>query len=272
MSTFDDYGGKNWKKLWYTLEQYGNVGIDFIINPYLYREIAEYLTHHSAAKVVDFGAGTNILAIQFMHGYQSAIAGLQSIGNISEVRKNVDTFIGLEGSQQLVLKGKNYLKDLGYPSNIDIQHFEIKTNNKTSFDDLSVTLAVSRNFLMHLEEKDFDYHMAEVSRILKNDGIYIFAFLNPEYEQKKYLDLHPHKTPLKVNEKYSFAHGSHGEYGIFFHYWKDIEAYEKIFKKHFTISSKIKCFPLTDNFKEEYPRYYQKDLPMAFVYTLVKKT
>jgi SAM-dependent methyltransferase len=271
MSKFSDYGGKNWEKFWHKLEQSGNIGIDFIINPYLYREIAKFLIHHSGSKVVDFGAGTNILAIQFMHGYQSVIPGLKSIPNIFKVRKNVNEFIGLEGSEQLVLKAKNYLKDLGYPSNIDIKHFEIKHSNKTPLGNSSITLAVSRNFLMHLEEKDFDYHISEAARILKNGGKYILAFLNPEYEQKKYLDLYPHKTPLKVNEKYSFAHGSHGEYGIFFHYWKDIGAYEKIFRKYFKISSKIECFPITENFKEQYPRYYQKDLPIAFVYILVKK-
>jgi len=270
MSELNDYGGKNWKRLWYKLEQDGNVGIDFVINPVLYREIARFLTNHSGSGVVDFGAGTNILAIQFLYGYQSAIPGLKLISNISAVRKNIDEFIGLEGSAQLVLRGKNYLRDLGYPDNIDIRHLEIKSGNKTPFDNVSVNLAVSRNFLMHLSEKDLDYHLSEVARILKRGGQYIFAFLNPEYEQKKYLNLNPNKIPLKINEKYAFAHGACGEYGIFFHYWKDLAAYEKVFKKYFKIFSKIKCLPITESFKEQYPRYYQKDLPMAFVYVLTK--
>lgn len=271
MSKFDDYGGNNWKKLWYRLEREGNVGIDFVINPYLYKEIAHFLSHHTRSKVVDFGAGTNMLSIQFMYGYQPAIPGLKSIPEITEARKNVDEFVGLEGSRQLVLKGRNYLRYLGYPSNIDIQHFEIKHGKKTDFDDLSVALAISRNFLMHLEEKDFDYHVSEVARILKKNGKYILAFLNPEYEQKKYLDLHPNQVPLKTNEKYSFAHGSHGEYGIFFHYWRDISIYEKVFKKYLKISNKIECLPITSSFKEQYPRYYQNNLPIAFVYILTKE-
>ncbi len=271
MNGQSEYGGKNWKSLWYKLEQEGNIGIDFIVNPFLYREIANFLIDHTGSRVVDFGAGTNILAIQFMHGYQPAVPGLKSIRNIAEVRKNVDEFIGLEGSRQLVLKARNYLKDLGYPNDIDIQHFEIHHGNRTPFNDSSVSLAVSRHFLMHLEEKDLDHHISEVRRVLKDGGKYICAFLNPDYEQKKHRDLHPNKAPLNVNEKYSFAHGSRGEYGIFFHFWKDIYTYEKIFKKYLRISAKIECLPTTDAFKERYPRYYQKNLPLAFVYVLTKE-
>ncbi|MFD2836311.1 hypothetical protein ACFS3C_05885 [Azotobacter vinelandii] len=101
------------------------------------------------------------------------------------------------------------------------------------------------------KKSDLEYHVSEISRILKSDGKSIIAFLNPSYEQKKHLDLSPHNKPLQTNEKYSFVHGSHGEHGVFAHYWKDIDTYEKIFDKHLKIINRVECFPITDRFREK---------------------
>ncbi|WP_231876167.1 class I SAM-dependent methyltransferase [Azotobacter vinelandii] len=263
--------GEKMEKHWCSLEREGNIGIDFIINPYLYKEIADFLCENPESKIVDFGAGTNMLAIQFMYGNSPDIPALESIKNIAQARKNIDSFIGLEGSEQLVAKAREQLGELGHPGNIDIRHFEVRHGRRKPFGDSSIALAISRNFVMHLEKSDLEYHVSEISRILKSDGKSIIAFLNPSYEQKKHLDLSPHNKPLQTNEKYSFVHGSHGEHGVFAHYWKDIDTYEKIFDKHLKIINRVECFPITDRFREKYHRYYQKDLPMALVYVLAKR-
>lgn len=271
MTEQNDYGEKDWELLWWKLEQEWNVWIDYVINPYLYSEIAGYLSDKSRARMVDFWAGTNILGIQFFYGYQAAVPGLKTIVNLPKIRKNIDEFIGLEWSAELVARGKSYLRDLGYPNNIDIEHFEIRNSNRTRFEDKSVTLAVSRNLLMHLSTEDLKCHFEEVARVLEDGGSYIFAALNPDYEQRKFQDLHPEQGPLTMDSRYAFSHGENGEHGIFHHYWRSLAAYELIFELYFTIESRESCCPIVDDFITLYPRYYQKDMPMAYVYHLKKK-
>ena len=265
------YGGKNWSRLWQKLEQEGNIGIDYVINPYLYSEIAKFLIKHPSSKVVDFGAGTNILAIQFMYGYQAVVPGLKTIKDIQKARDHVSVFMGLEGSRELVTQAQRYLRDLGYPPNIKAQQFEIAKGKITPFKAGSVALTISRNFLMHLEAQELEYHLGEVYKVLRSEGRYITAFLNPDYEQDKFLKQQGSKHRLVTNEKYSFTHGAHGEHGTFYHYWKDIKTYEVLFKQYFIIRKKIKCIPIIDRYKKEYPRYYKKNLPLAFVYILEKR-
>lgn len=271
MSITNDYGKENWEILWKKIEQEWNIGIDYIINPYLYAEIAFLLNNRPHSRIVDFWAGTNILGLQLCYWYQWAIPWLKIIPNLQKIRKNIDVFIGLEWSVDLVEKWKSYLKDIWSPNNIDITHFEIKLNNKSLFKDNSMNLAVSRNFIMHLSIEDLEYHFQEVSRILEHDWSYIFAMLNPAYENRKYQDQNPGETWLRKDGKYSFLHGKAGEYGTFYHYWREQGDYEKVFSKYFDIESKTDCIPITNEFKETHSRYYIEGIPMAFVYNLRKK-
>lgn len=263
------YGGKNWSKLWSKLEQTGNIGIDFCINPILYPKICDHLNAIENAHIVDFGAGTNILAIQFLFGYEENIPALQLCKNLENARENIAVFEGIEQSLSLVKEAKKYHRDMGFSGKIGIQKMLLVNKNKLPFDNRSVDLAVSRNFLMHLSVKDLSFHFDEISRILKNNGNYVFAILNPDYEFKKYFENNGNKK-LRNNQRYSFMHGKKGENGNFYHYFKTLEQYEDIFKKNFKIIDKKACFPITDEFKNTHSRYYWKDCPMSFVYELKK--
>ena len=263
------YGGKNWSKLWAKLEQSGNVGIDYCINPILYPKICDQLNAIKNAQVVDFGAGTNILAIQFLFGYEKNIPGLQLCKNLENARDNIQIFTGIEQSLSLVREAKKYHRDLGFSDKIDIQKMLLINKNKLPFGNQSVDLAVSRNFLMHLSIKDLSFHFDEVARILKNNGKYVFAILNPDYEFRKYSENNGNIN-LKNGNRYSFMHGKQGENGKFYHYYKTMEQYDKIIKKNFEIINKEACFPITDEFKKTHKRYYWKNCPMSLIYELKK--
>ncbi len=262
----DLYGGTGWTKLWAKLEQQGNIGIDYCINPVLYPEICREINTTTAATVVDFGAGTNILAIQFLFGYQDNIPGLKRCKDLTHAREKIKHFIGIEQSPSLVNEAKKYHRDLGYPNSILIKQQNLVANNKLPFGNSTLELATSRNFLMHLNIKDLEFHMQEVARVLKPNSSYITAFLNPEYELRKYTELTG--KVLKNNERYSFAHGSKGENGTFYHYFKTSKQYENLFTKLFHIESITPCPPITTEFRETHLRYYWKDCPMAYVYHL----
>ncbi len=263
------YGGKNWSKLWAKLEQTGNIGIDYCINPILYPKICDQLNKIENASVIDFGAGTNILAVQFLFGYEKNITALNLCKNLDNARENVKVFTGIEQSLSLVKEAKKYHRDMGFSDKIAIQRMLLVNKNELQFDNKSVDLAISRQFLMHLSIKDLDFHFNEVARILKKDGKYVFTILNPIYELRKYRENKGNKK-LENGQRYSFVHGKIGENGSFYHYFKTIEQYEKIFEKNFQIIDKKKCFPINNNFKKTHARYYWQDCPMAFVYELKK--
>lgn len=264
------YGGKGWAKLWSKLEQQGNVGIDYCINPILYPKICIALNTIENVTMVDFGAGTNILAIQFLFGYRENIPALMKCKNLDKARQNVKEFISFEQSSNLVNEAKKYHRDLGYPNSIDIKKMNLVKGEKLPLSNASVDISISRNFVMHLSPEDLEYHLQETARIL-NKGKYILAVLNPEYEQRKYKALNPGKPNLKDGQRYGFTHGAKGESGVFYHYFKTTQHYEKLFGKHFVIIDKKPCTPIVNEFKNTHERYYWKGCPMAFVYELKKK-
>lgn len=262
------YGGKDWTKLWSRLEQKGNVGLDYCINPVLYPKLCNKLNTIENATVVDFGAGTNILAIQFLFGYEENIPALMRCRNLEKARQNIKHIIGIEQSPVLVKEARKYHRDLGYPNSIDIKRLNLIKGHKLPFKASQVDVAVSRNFIMHLSVKDLDYHLEEVGRILHKEGSYLITVLNSDYEQQKYNTVTGKN--LNNNQRYEFQHGAVGENGVFYHYFKTKEQYETLFKKHFKIKNITPCIPITDEFKKDYPRYYWKNNPMAFVYELTK--
>lgn len=257
-----EYGKTDWELLWEKLEQAGNVGLDYVISPYLYSRIADYLNKNSKSLVVDFGCGTNVMGIQFLFGHKNSVEALKNIQNLDVARFNILLYIGIEGSSELVEQSNKYLKDIGRPKNIATLNFHIGTDLPKLFDDSSVDLCVSRNFLMHLSNEDLEFHFQYVARILKSNGKYIFATLNPAYEASK------SEKQLTNGERYDFQHGKEGEHGIFYHYYRDENFFENILQKNFIIEEKINCFPVSEKFRETHARYYNKDIPMARVYVL----
>jgi hypothetical protein len=261
-----EYGKTNWETLWERLEQEGNVGIDHVINPYLYPRLISFLAAHPKAIVADFGCGTNFMGIQLLFGYTPSIPGFQNVPDIDQARFNTLLYLGVEGSQELVDQANRYLSDIGNPRTISTVRMHIGKNLEKFFDDNTVDLCTSRNFLMHLSAEDMEAHFAYTADILRSGGSYIFAALNPAYELSKA------GKPLSEGERYDFLLGKSGEYGTFYHFYKSQEFYEQTILKYFDIEERVACIPTTDRFRESYERYYDPELPMAFVYNLkVKK-
>ncbi|MDD3531429.1 MAG: class I SAM-dependent methyltransferase [Candidatus Pacebacteria bacterium] len=261
-----EYGKANWEKLWEQLEQQGNVGIDYVINPYLYPRLVSLLADRPKSLAADFGCGTNLMGIQLLFGYAPSIPAFEGLQNVDQARFNTLLYVGIEGSQTLVDQANRYLSDVGNPRNIGTVQMHIGKDLEKLFDDNTLDVCTSRNFLMHLSLEDLKVHMQYVADALKPGGSYVFATLNPEYELLKA------GRPLAEGERYEFSHGAHGEYGTFYHYYKSREFYESTIQKRFTIEETVSCVPKTDRFQNSHERYYDSNIPMAYVYSLkVKK-
>jgi SAM-dependent methyltransferase len=258
-----EYGKANWESLWEKLEQAGNVGIDYIINPSLYPQIINFLAENPKSLVVDFGCGTNFMGIQLLFGYKDSIPALMDNPSLDHARFNTLLYIGIEGTVELVDQANRYLGDIGDPKNIATVQKHIDKEFKL-FDEQSVDLCVSRNFLMHLSLEDFSSHLENVSRTLKPNGCYVFTTLNPAYELNKI------GRELVNGEQYEFLHGKEGEYGVFYHYYKSPEYLKETMQKYFNIAKIEPCIPISDKYKETHARYYESE-PMAFTYVLKVK-
>lgn len=263
------YGGKNWEKFWVDIERSGNIGIDYCINPVLYPIIFKQLNRNKDNLIIDFGAGTNILAFDLLFGNEKTVPALKLCDDIAHARKNIGKIIGLEQSKHLIDESLKYHKNNRSSEKVGIQEASLHSDNPLLLGDNSVDLAISRNFLMHLSIEDLSYHCSEAARVLKDKGRYVFAILNPDYELKKYSEGNGGKV-LKNGESYVFANGSGTDEGSFRHYFKTLEQYEKSFENEFRIIDKKRCFPISDAFKDSYSRYYEKECPMALVYELEK--
>lgn len=259
------YGKANWETLWERLEQEGNVGIDHVINPYLYPRLVSFLAARPKAIVADFGCGTNLMGVQLLFGYTPSVPGLKDVTSVDQARFNTLLYVGIEGSQELVDQSNRYFQDIGNPRNIGTVKAHIGAGLEKLFDGHTVDLCTSRNFLMHLSPEDFDAHFSYVANMLKAGGSYIYAALNPVYEIEKAGRL------LVDGERYDFLHGREGEYGTFYHYYKSQELYDTVMNKYFDIQEQVACVPETDRFKESHARYYNPNLPMAYVYNLKVK-
>jgi SAM-dependent methyltransferase len=260
-----EYGKTNWEGLWEKLEQEGNVGIDHVINPYLYPRLVSFLVTHPKAIVADFGCGTNFMGIQLLFGHVPSIPGFQDVQDVGQARFNTLLYLGVEGSRELVDQANRYLSDIGNPRNIGTVQIHIGKDLEKLFDDSTVDLCTSRNFLMHLSVEDLEAHFSYVADILKPGGSYIFATLNPVYELLKA------GRPLAEGERYDFLLGKTGEYGTFYHFYKPKELYDLTIQKYFAIEECIPCIPKTQRFRESHERYYNAEVPMAFVYSLTTK-
>lgn len=256
-----EYGKANWEILWEKLEQEGNVGLDYVINPHLYPEIIKLLSEKTRSFIVDFGCGTNIMGIQLLYGYAQSIPALKDSIDLDQARFNTKLYLGLDGQQELVNRSQSYLKDIGNPVNISTIEIHVGKETEKMFDVESVDFCFSRQFLMHLSIKECKEHVKQVFSMLKRGGYYIFTTLNPEYEILKT------GRNLKNGEGYEFLHGKIGEYGTLYHYYKTVKQYESILT-NFKIEKKIACTPITDIFRSTHERYYNPEVPIAFVYVL----
>ena len=261
----------NWQESWNQLEKaHENIGMDYVINPVLYRELAQTLRTNEKASLIDFGAGTHALAREFLLGNRYENVALKTIPDLNDLRSRITAAIGLEGDPALTARGQKLLRNIE-DERLLLQYHVVREGVYAPFANASAEIVTSRQFLMHLSTPDLMQHLKEVERILKPGGTYICTILNPEYEQRKQQELHPDKSPLIAHQAYDFSHGTTGHFpSLIPQYWRSLENYQTAFAQNFADVTCIECTPVTDRFKETKPRYYQSDCPMALVFVLKK--
>lgn len=271
INTYTKQQEADWVVPWIELDHAGNIGIEHIINPILYREIESIIKQNKVPTCLyDFGCGTGTLGRDLCIRDHVLIPGLKNISNdnVSEMRSFVKKYIGYEKQKDLVRKGNSLFKHyLCYPD-MEIIRKDLSKTRVRKIDSHStdcMNICTSRNFLMHLNDEQLSYHMKNVHSILGDSGYYITALLNPEYEQLK------HNEILVESTWYEYQHGSQGEYGFFKQWFRNIQTYEYIFEQDFVVKNKIACYPQDDTFINSHPRYYIPGVPMAYVYILSKK-
>ncbi|MCB9809125.1 hypothetical protein H6776_01875 [Candidatus Nomurabacteria bacterium] len=262
---------RNWVEPWIELDHIGNVGIDYIINPVLYKELLDSFTSSKDPHILyDFGCGTGSLGRDLYIRDPSHVPGLKDLPyqDILKQRSILEKYIGYEEELEFVQSGNQVFKKYFVFPKMKIIRKNLKdtlSHNQINLSKKKKKVCVSRNFLMHINNKQMNQHLNDVSSLLSTSETYIVAFLNPEYEQLK------HNGTLKENHWYSYQHGTQGEYGAFRQYFRSITTYENLFSKRFSIHKKIPCYPQDTTFKKSHQRYYIPHVPMAYVYILKKK-
>lgn len=244
-----------------------NFWIDYVINPVLYPIIFSHLKS-ADTKLVDFWCGINSLGMQLLYWLPSQIPALSSIQNIQLLRKNITSFLGFEANSIFVKQAFSLANDIG-DDVLSVFWKELVAWNPLPLDSSSLSCCLSRNFIVHLNYEDLNYHFSEAYRILKPWGTYILATLNPDYEQKKYKSLT--QKELIDGDRYNHYHGNNGEWWTWIQYFKKRSKLEEVMKKYFVLTDSVFCFPINSDGEVSYARYYDKDCPMAIVYTLTKQ-
>jgi hypothetical protein len=253
----------DWVPSWRELEQSEtNIGIDYVINPTLYPLIIESLAAmQSPTTIVDFGSGTSSLAFDLCIKQPRNVPGLCTVDPsiIRDARKNIKRYIGLESERRLVEDANQRFQKFTVSEEFNSMQIALPFDEPIPLFE-QPTIAISRNFLMHLTIKEFDEHIKQAAEIVHRGGCYIFAVLNPEYEQNK------EQAEFYNGELYQFHHGNKGELGIFSHYFKSDAVYKEILERYFVIEKKVSCLPISSAFSQSHPRYYNSQIPMAYVY------
>lgn len=248
------------------MHSWKNFGIDFVINPVLYKKIFSIL-ETGKKKIVDFWCWLNTLGMQIIYWLPSKIEWLKHINGIESLRKNIVEFTWFEANEKFVEQSLKDSQELE-ADELTIIWKELIKNNTLPQKDNSIDLGVSRNFIVHLNYDDLEFHFAEVQRILSKWGKYIVSTLNPDYENVKYKQLT--NNVLIDWDRYNHYHGKNGELGIRVQYYKSKENLEKVMKKYFNLVESQYCFPTNDLWKTSNPLYYDKNCPMGIIYTLQK--
>lgn len=263
LETWDDLSTVKWIEI---MKSWNNFWIDYVINPTLYPLIFRYLNDWEN-KLVDFWCWINTMWIQLLYGVPNHIVWLKDIINIEDQRKKINSYIGFEANEKFVdvaIKAMNELES----TELTISWMEIVKNNQIPLNTASIDLCLSRNFIVHLNYEDLDFHLLEANRTLKPWGHYIVATLNSDYEQKKYYALT--NNVLKDWERYNHYHWTKWELWIWIQFYKSQTNLEKCFNKYFTIIKTEFCMPINDLWKETHPHYYDIKCPMAVIYVLQK--
>lgn len=263
-TAWDDLSTQKWIEI---MHSWKNFWIDYVINPVLYPKIFELLKDWRKT-IVDFWCGLNTLWMQLIYWIPWQIEWLKNIKNIEQLRRNIVEFTWFEANEDFVEQALKDAKDID-AEELKMVWKELIKNNEIPQENETVDMCISRNFIVHLNYEDFDYHLSEAHRILTKWGNYIVATLNPDYEQEKYKTLT--KNTLVDGDRYNHYHWRNGELWTWVQYYKTKETLEKYMAKYFIIASYELCMPTNDNGIDSHPLYYNKNCPMGIIYTLQKK-
>jgi len=262
--------GDNWQH-WLQLTQQGNVGQEIALNPALYPLIEELIEEQLKQQrkeitLLDLGAGTASLAHDILEQDISNSLGLRLCKNVSEMRARVDRFYSLEGEISYI--GQSRIDNSRHePIVANLEH-----QAYIPFNNGSVDIAISRQFLMHLSAAGLDHHFHEVSRVLSDTGIYVFTVLHPDYEGKKHAEKYPDAPDICEGQKYRYPHGNPGETEALWQYHIPIEYYQAAIKNAgLSLKFMQPIFSQIPGFEKSHARYYSRSNPMSLLFLLRKQ-
>ncbi len=228
----------------------------YVVAPAHYQAIRNVVTQTiSKVEMLDIGAGSCSLLQDIIQG--NPLLSPETETNLREIRDHLKQAVCIEKEEELLQASQ--LKESA--SIAHILH-TCSENESLPMMTQSCDLAVSRNFLMHLSVTELEQHAAEIYRILRPGGHYVFAITNPAYEIKKV------GRPLAEDEAYLYPCDK-GQYGFAQHY-KSTETIEGILTQHLELKNVTPCMPVSDVLRATHPHYYDPSCPIALIYTYKK--
>lgn len=255
----------------------GNIGIEVVANPDFYTEIlaqaTKILKFKNSIRIVDFGAGTGKLARDLMLTDPSSLPGTRMLNttNLRDLRQAQVEFVSYEKENLLVTEGQKALAPFSpqIQQNLRLERLDLAHQNTPQANE-SVDLSISRNLLMHLDQKALQKHLSEVHRILAPHGHYQFVILNPDYQLENLRYFNKSVQPA-THEAIDFTHGEQPNLQSFRHYYRSQNDYIKIFNyAGFTIQ-KIKFTQALPGWEATHARYYNPQTPLFLFVDLVKE-
>ncbi len=238
----------------------GNVGIEIVANPHLYKAVAaDIAVMDSTVRAIDLGAGTGKLARDLLRADAADVPGLSGLP-LQALRDGRTTFVSYEKDTALIDEGRK-------AAALPLRQCDLG-QERLPEDSGSVDIAVSRTLLMHLSGAELAHHLEEVRRVLKPGCHYHIVTLNPDYQLGNLRWFGTAVVPA-VDEAIQFRHGDGDDLQAFQHYYRDHAAYAAAFARgSFSIEEQSHPQPLA-GWEKTHARYYRPETPL-FTYFRLK--
>lgn len=260
---------------WIALEQTpeGNRGADIVVNPVLYAALVRHiLASPRPVTLADFGGGTASLAFDILLRDPTSKPALANIGaDLLKARKNIRTIVSIDMFDALLQRGEEQKRECG--SQADAIHL-VKVDigsERLPFPDLELSIAVSRQFLIHLTRNELDHHFCEVYRVLEENGCYFASILNPARDFIRYQQKHPGASPLEPEQQYMYEMQHAGLRFSQVSTYRPLETYLHVAQEHgFAVEVEYLSACIW-GYEKSHPSYYDKKLPMAVLLHMRKQ-
>lgn len=261
-------------RAWIELEktEAGNVGADIVVNPRLYAALVqEILSSPEPVSIADFGGGTGSLAFDVLTKDPASKAALSMIGeDLMKARARIRTFIIADMYETLLEQAEEQKKAWGENASA-IQTMRIDLGSeRLPLADGSLSLAVSRQFLMHLRLEELRHHFSEVHRVLRDRGAYLLTILNPERDRARYARKYPDRPALEPEQQYEYEM-EHA--GLKFSQQSTYRPLETYLATGRSSGFEIETAYLTasiSGYERSHAAYYDQALPMAVLLRMKK--